>query len=123
MTELVQKWLRQADTAQRSTALNPLGWALATLSALLLGSFHVNAPFGMQVTLLVLICMLVTAYLGAYAFFAWTQPDALRSEKFTLTKFAIERGLKGDNLAGLYIPGDISPPQILPPNGESEGHH
>ncbi len=41
-------------------------------------------------------------YLVAYVFFALTDKDALRSEKFFLQKMAIEKGFIGDDLTG-YI--------------------
>jgi hypothetical protein len=42
--------------------------------------------------------------LGAYLFLLRRAPDALRSEGFTLRKMALEKGLIGDNLAGLFEP-------------------
>ncbi len=45
-------------------------------------------------------------YLAAYIFFMIRSPDALRSEKFTLSKLAIEHSAKGDNLSGLIEPGN-----------------
>ncbi len=40
-------------------------------------------------------------YICSYAFCLFSNPDALRSEKYTLHKMAIEHGLYGDNVTGV----------------------
>jgi hypothetical protein len=39
--------------------------------------------------------------LASYIYFAFRHPDALRSEKFTLSKIALEKNLIGDSRVGL----------------------
>jgi hypothetical protein len=64
---------------------------------------------GVQITLAKLLIgvlsgclvLLVLGFLGAYAYFALNNPDALRTERYTLTKLAIEQHLRGDDLAGI----------------------
>lgn len=82
MVDLIHRILQQANTVQRTTALNPLGWMLLTLVAALVGAIQAGGAAWLQTALLVLVCAAAGAYLLAYAYFAWTQPDALRSEKF-----------------------------------------
>jgi hypothetical protein len=60
--------------------------------------------------LLVLGCLL---YIGAYVYFAWRAPDYLRSEKYTLSKLAIEKSVKGDNIRGFIDP--IYEQRAIPP--------
>ena len=48
----------------------------------------------------------VLIYFIAYCYFMVKSPDALRSEKFTLSKLAIERSVIGDNLTGFIDPGN-----------------
>ena len=43
----------------------------------------------------------VSIYLLSYVYYALKNPDALRSERFTLSKMAIEKNLIGDDKAGL----------------------
>ena len=60
-----------------------------------------NAPMWTDALLGVLLCCCVTLYLIGYIYFAVKNPDALRSERFTLSKMAIEKNLIGDNIFGL----------------------
>lgn len=48
-----------------------------------------------------MVCLVTAIYLGAYIYFMFKNPDALRSETFTLRKMAIEKSLHGDDLTGL----------------------
>jgi len=60
-----------------------------------------NPPGWLLVLLGVLLTLSVSLYLGSYVYFALTSPDALRSERFTLSKMALEKNLIGDSRAGL----------------------
>lgn len=42
----------------------------------------------------------VVAYMAAYFILLFKNPDALRSERFTLSKMALEKSVTGDSLAG-----------------------
>ena len=55
-----------------------------------------------------LLIISVVIFLGSYIYFAMKQPDALRSEKFTLSKMAMEKNLIGDNRAGLVEVSEIA---------------
>jgi flagellar basal body-associated protein FliL len=102
MPDLIRSLLEQASAqGSRSTALNPLGWALAiALSGLAAIVRAEKAPGWLIVLLSVLVSILVLAYLVAYFYFMRKDPDALRSEKFTLSKMAIEKSITGDSLKG-----------------------
>jgi hypothetical protein len=103
--ELIRSLLQQA-TAQgsRSTALNPLGWALAIILSALLGSAFDHPPTWLTPVLAVCVGTVVVAYLAAYFFLLVKDRDALRSERFQLSKMAIERSIVGDNIAGFLAP-------------------
>ena len=106
--ELINALLQQA-TAQgtKSTVLKPLGWALAILISGSVGSFGAKAPFWLGLTLLVLACLTCLLYLGSYIYFMRHDPDALRSEKYSLKKLEIQRGLVGDHIAGVISEGEV----------------
>jgi hypothetical protein len=53
------------------------------------------------VVLCVCVVLTLLALLGAFAYFAWKNPDLLRTEQYTLTKLAIEHRLSGDDKAGI----------------------
>ena len=65
-----------------------------------------------------LASVVMITFVIAYAYFAITAPDSLRSERFTLSKMAIEHSSKGDNLVGL-IGSDLLP--RLPPPEDDGG--
>jgi hypothetical protein len=51
--------------------------------------------------LAVFLCVFLLLFLVSYIYFGIKNPDYLRSEQYSLSKMAIERGLLGDNLTGL----------------------
>lgn len=53
-----------------------------------------------------LVVFLVLFMLWWFAHFAKVNPDSLRSERFTLSKMAIDKGLVGDDSAGLFEPAN-----------------
>lgn len=83
------------------------------LVSALLGAFRFGAPLWATVGLFVALGLCVIAYLVAYGYFMLKSPDALRSERFTLSKLALERSITGDNLAGFIEPPQQAP--ALPP--------
>jgi hypothetical protein len=46
-------------------------------------------------------------FIAAYGYYAYTAPDALRSERYYLQKMAIERGALGDTLSGIFPADDV----------------
>ena len=110
MPDFFHSFLQRANAdGSRSTAMTDLRWFLAILVFGLLAAFKYNAPVWILVVLAVLLVSAVLLFMGMYVFFAVRSPDLLRSEKFTLSKMAIEHTLKGDNLAGF-----LDMPQQLP---------
>ncbi len=102
---LIQSFLSHSDAkGTRSTALHSLQWALGLLLAALPHTILAKAPEWMLVALLVAIAIVLAVFLGAYIYFLVRNPDALRSEQFTLSKLAIEKGLVGDNISGFTDP-------------------
>jgi len=83
----------------RSAVLNPLGWLTATLISATLCSFYFNLSTCLGVTLAIFSFLSVLLYFFTYIYFMFKDPDALRSEKFTLQKLFIER-FYGDDIHG-----------------------
>lgn len=67
-------------------------------------ALKVDPPNWIIVFIAVILALACLLYLAGYVFFGIKSPDALRSEKFTLSKLAIERSVTGDNLAGFIDP-------------------
>jgi hypothetical protein len=109
--------LQQANIGQsRSSVLNPLQWMLVILVFGLGICLLFHAPVWLVVLFAVMVALVLVLFLLAYLYFARVNPDALRSEQFSLSKLAIEKGLVGDSLAGLQpsrvviFPGDETVP-------------
>ena len=99
--ELIRSLFQQASVqGSKSTALSPLGWALAILVGGLVGVQHYNVAVSVGIVL--------TAYIAAYFWFAFKSPEYLRSERYSLSKMAIEKSVKGDDIAGFFSPEVVS---------------
>lgn len=99
-TTLLQQATRRGG---RSTALYPLGWALAILASSLIAGVYAHGPAWLIVALSVGCGVLLVAYLGAYFFFMIRDPDALRSEHYALSKMQIEKSQIGDTSRGFSV--------------------
>lgn len=114
-TGLIRAILSQASSSgSRSTALQPLGWLSVILTFGLVAAVSWRASQWVLVTLAAFLGVTVLIYLISYIFYALKNPDALRSEKYTLSKMAIEKNLIGDNIAGLIEIGDFASPTTAP---------
>ena len=83
--------------------------------------FH-NAPDWLLILFAILLGLSVAIFLASYIYFALKNPDALRSERFTLSKMAIEKNLIGDDVAGLVELDDVAEPRITAiPHYKDEG--
>lgn len=91
----------------RSDVLRPLIWPNAGLMFLLAASAGAGAPTWFIQAVLGLLAIFLGLYGIAYIFFALTDSDALRSEKYKLEKMAIKQGLYGDSSMGLKRISDL----------------
>lgn len=114
-TEGISQLLKKsAASGSRSTVLSPLGWLVAIEFAGLAGALRYAAPPWILQTLVGLIVVSVLLYMAAYVFFGHKSPDLLRTERFSLSKLAIEKSVRGDNLAGLLDPALEVDERLLP---------
>ena len=99
---MFQLLFKQATAlASKSTALNPLIVIIFILIAATFVSFSMECPIGVSIFLIVALGLSLALYLIAYTFFMFKNPDALRSEKFTLKKEILQRAVFGDDLRGI----------------------
>ncbi len=96
-------------TAQgaRSTALHALQWVIGLLLAGIPGALWASAPGWMVIFLAIGLGLVLLVFLGAYIFLLVRNPDALRSEEFSLNKMAIEKGLIGDSTHGFVAANEV----------------
>lgn len=122
--ELIRSFLQQAmASGSKSTVLTDLRWFAAIVFSALLVAAGIQAPVWILILLSVILCLICVVYLAAYIFFAFRSPDYLRSEKFTLSKMAIERSVKGDSLAGFIESEKVDDRPILTAGSEAQDEH
>jgi hypothetical protein len=90
------------ERGSRSSVVTTLVIMGGLLASAMVGSLYGRAPDWVPIFFATLLGLDFIAFLCAYAYFARTAPDALRSEKFYLQKMAIERGYVGDAHSGLF---------------------
>lgn len=106
--EFITHFFEQAlERGSRSSVVTMLVIVMGMLLAGLVFSANTVAPW---------VSMLLSGMLGVtflfflfwYSFFALKSPDALRSERFSIQKMAIERGMLGDSVSGVVSESDVS---------------
>jgi len=120
--ELILSLFQRASAqGSRSTAMNPLIWlAGMVLVSLLWAAGSPSLPHWVPAFLAVAAGFVVIAFLVAYFYLARKDPDLLRSERFTLSKMALQRSMEGDDLTGLKKPAADEPPPLSLPAPEHE---
>ena len=92
---------RSSASGSKKTALAPFQWLLGLILSALLVADQTGSENGWVVILLLLfagIAFSVTCLAALYLLFK--RPDFLRSERFSIEKLMIERGLVGDTTSG-----------------------
>lgn len=113
--EMIRSFLSQASSSgTRSTALQPLGWLTGILTSGIVLAASWDVPEWVLQALCFFLGLTVLTYLISYMLYAIKNPDALRSEKYTLSKMAIEKNLIGDDVSGLIEVGDYDNPPASP---------
>jgi hypothetical protein len=111
---LIKAFLEQA-TAQgsRSTVLRPLGWMISICATGALTGVYLKAPLWLIVLFAGLAGLAGVLYIGAYIFCLLTDKDALRTERYSIQKLAIEKGFVGDSIAGVVHVEAVQEKQLM----------
>jgi len=98
---LIHAFLEQASAkGSKSTILQPLGWMMAIcISATFSAGLFSPVPW-VTILFAVFSALTMALYLYAYLYSLYKNPDALRSESYTIQKLAIEKGFVGDDTSG-----------------------
>ena len=101
--QLVSVLKEQMNAAlSRSDILRPLTWLVGLFLFATVSLVATEAPQWMLIGAGLLLGLTVFLYLGAYVYCLIYNPDALRSERYSIQKMAIEHGLVGDSAAGTF---------------------
>lgn len=99
---------QQIGFSKKSTALQPVIWVIAIIGGILAASIRYASSHGVIVTLVIILVGVLTLFGGAFIYLLLNDRDALRSEKYNISKLAIERGVIGDSQTGTPpIPDDL----------------
>lgn len=100
--QMLHALLQQISSeGKRSTAMQPLIWLLGILLVGTLSSFYFDLPVWVGKIIIGLLILIVLVFIGVYIYFMLNNSDALRSEKYSLNKMAIQKSILGDDLSGL----------------------
>lgn len=110
----------------RTDVLRSLIWPIAALLSSITICACFKVPYLIIILLSVLLVLFVLLYLYAYIYFMLNDPSALRSEKYSLEKLAIEHGVYGDSQTGLLTSEGNAKTQpigdgTIPPTQKKEG--
>ena len=94
----------------RSSCLAPFQWLVGILVAGTVGSFVYDAPPWAIATLLSMSGVSITVFLTLGAWLAAKNPDALRSERYSIRKMELERARIGDHNELLESNETMPPP-------------
>ena len=121
MVNFVKDVLRRHELyGKKSTALQPIVFIALILTLGVVGAIHSNVDIWIIWTFFALLGVVLILFSIGFIFFMIKDPDALRSETYNMAKFAMERGLIGDdNVGTLFEPSELNA-LPLTPDSESE---
>ena len=111
---------KSASSGSRSTALQPLLYLNGISFVAFLACMKLAAGYEWVCVAIFLLSVVIVIFtLCAYWHFAKTNPDSLRSERFTLRK--LELGMVGDSESGLRKLGQTERRGLAPSDSVEDG--
>ena len=103
----VRELLSHSDASgAKSTILKPLTWFLALIIGGILLLLKFSSPIWLTIMLAIIFCLGVAVFFFVYIYCLIKDRDSLRSEKFSIQKLAIEKGIIGDDIIGIISPSN-----------------
>nr|WP_321357329.1 hypothetical protein [uncultured Draconibacterium sp.] len=93
--------LQTGASGAKSTILKPLSWIISILIIGIVLLVQVQGPRWSIAAGAICVGICILLYLATYIYCLFTDKDAIRSEKFSIQKMAIEKGVYGDSNAGI----------------------
>jgi hypothetical protein len=94
-------------TLSRSDVLRPLAWLIGILLTATVAALFAKPPEWLLIVMASLLVGAIVLYGIAYGFCLLKDRDALRSEKYSLHKMAMEHGLLGDSTTGMFEADEV----------------
>lgn len=99
---IFRELLHRSDASgSRSTILKPLTWFISLIIGGTLLLLKYNSPQWLIIMFSITMGLSILIFLFAFVFCLFTDKDAIRSEKYSIQKMAIEKGVYGDNNTGV----------------------
>ncbi|MEQ8244578.1 hypothetical protein [Fulvivirga sp.] len=107
--EIIKELLQRSDTSgSKSTILKPLTWFIVVIiSGIILLQIY-DSPNWIVVMFAVILVVAILIFFFAYIYCLFTDKDAIRSEKYSIQKMAIEKGIFGDSNSGVFTESHLS---------------
>jgi hypothetical protein len=103
LVEAVREYL-EGRAEGKGSAMTPIQWIFATLIGGLVGARHAGLSESLLNVLVALVAATLLFFFAMYVIWMRLDPDALRSERYSLRKEELRRGLVGDSRTGLQRP-------------------
>lgn len=100
-TRVLSRFTSATGAATRSSVLAPMYLPLLIVAVVAAGASQLHAPPEVITVLVAAVGLLALAIVVGFLVCVFRNPDALRSEHFSLRKLAVERQLVGDDRSGL----------------------
>ena len=101
LTGIKELFERSDASGSKSTILKPLTWFLSVLIGGIILIIRIEAPLWLIIFFASIILTTMILFFFAYIYCLFKDRDALRSEKYSIQKLALEKGIYGDNLSGI----------------------
>ena len=99
---IFRELLHQSDASgSRSTILKPMTWFISVIIGGIIFLLKFNSPQWLIIMFSIIMGLAIITFLFAYIFCLFTDKDAIRSEKYSIQKMAIEKGVYGDSSTGV----------------------
>jgi Na+/pantothenate symporter len=117
---IFRELLQKSDASgSRSTILKPITWFISALLGGIGLLLSQNSPNWLIIMLSIILGITVTVYLFTFIYCLFTDKDAIRSEKYSIQKLAIEKGIYGDSTTGI-IPKNQADSKRIAENNSSD---
>jgi hypothetical protein len=112
---------RMIGSQTKSTVLRGLASFMTACGLLSLLAYRNSNSAWLGLVFGIFAALGAISFLVAYWYFAITNPDLLRTERYAIQKYAMEKGYVGDSTTGfMKIPLD-DPLRLPPPGARKEG--
>jgi hypothetical protein len=108
-------------SVSRSDVLKPLAWLIGILFTGLVLLLLAKAPNWLLVFDAIALGATLALYVFSYIYCLLKDRDALRSERYSLEKMAIEHGIFGDSETGTFEASAREPTAIEAPSASKNG--